>query len=164
MSILETLRTGIADPDLRAASSEAGHKAYELHRELLLEAHRLGEKVVVHGDYDVDGVTATALLYQGLKWCGFNADWFLPNRFQEGYGISFASVGKLHELGARWIVSVVTGAGPVRYYVYDRTDGCLRFLFTHQPKLERYHLARMEPIVFPARDGVPDLRLIVASR
>ncbi len=40
IGILETLRTGIADPDLRAASSEVGHRAYDLHRELLLEAHR----------------------------------------------------------------------------------------------------------------------------
>src|SRR4051812_16154659 len=60
--------------------------------ELLRAAHAAGELVCVHGDYDVDGVTATALLYQGLAWLGFNADWFLPNRFQEGYGISFASV------------------------------------------------------------------------
>jgi single-stranded-DNA-specific exonuclease len=77
--------------------------------ELLRGAHAAGEAVCVHGDYDVDGVTATALLYQGLKWLGFQADWFLPNRFQEGYGISFASVEKLRERGTRWIISVDTG-------------------------------------------------------
>ncbi|MDB5048937.1 MAG: putative ssDNA exonuclease, 5--_ 3-specific [Fibrobacteres bacterium] len=81
--------------------------------DLLLKVHASGEKVYVHGDYDVDGVTATALLFQGLKSLGFNADWFLPNRFQEGYGISYASVGKLHELGARWIISVDTGISAV---------------------------------------------------
>lgn len=81
--------------------------------DLLLKAREAGEKVVVHGDYDVDGVTATALLYQGLKWCGFNVDWFLPNRFAEGYGISFASVEKLKAQGARWIVSVDTGISAV---------------------------------------------------
>ncbi|HKP96254.1 MAG TPA: single-stranded-DNA-specific exonuclease RecJ [Fibrobacteria bacterium] len=80
---------------------------------LLLRAREAGEKVFVHGDYDVDGVTATALLYQGLRHCGFNADWFLPNRFQEGYGISHASVGKLSEQGARWLVSVDTGISAV---------------------------------------------------
>lgn len=81
--------------------------------ELLLKAREAGERVVVHGDYDVDGVTATALLYQGLKGCGFNAEWFLPNRFAEGYGISFASVEKLKAQGARWIVSVDTGISAV---------------------------------------------------
>ncbi|MEV7521340.1 S9 family peptidase [Streptomyces sp. NPDC091371] len=53
-----------------------------------------------------------------------------------------------------WTVSVVTGAGPVLYYVYDRSDGSLRHLFSHQPELERYRLARMEPFAFTARDGV----------
>ncbi len=77
--------------------------------ELLRAAHAAGEPVCVHGDYDVDGVTATALLYQGLAWLGFKADWFLPNRFKEGYGISFASVETLRARGARWIVSVDTG-------------------------------------------------------
>ncbi len=80
---------------------------------ILREAHAQGEKIVVHGDYDVDGVTATALLYQGLKWCGFDADWFIPNRFEEGYGISFASVAKIHERGARWMISVDTGISAV---------------------------------------------------
>ncbi len=76
---------------------------------LLLEARERGDKIVVHGDYDVDGVTATALLFQGLKACGFEADWFIPNRFEEGYGISNASVTKIKARGARWIISVDTG-------------------------------------------------------
>ncbi|MET9851538.1 S9 family peptidase [Streptomyces sp. NPDC006450] len=53
-----------------------------------------------------------------------------------------------------WTVSVVTGAGPVLYYVYDRQDGALRYLFSHQRELEAYTLARMEPFSFAARDGV----------
>ncbi|MFJ6792990.1 S9 family peptidase [Streptomyces sp. NPDC091268] len=53
-----------------------------------------------------------------------------------------------------WTVSVVTGAGPVLYYVHDRADGSLRHLFSHQPELERYRLAPMEPFGFTARDGV----------
>jgi single-stranded-DNA-specific exonuclease len=81
--------------------------------DILRAAHVSGEKVIVHGDYDVDGVTATALLYQGLKYCGLNVDWFLPNRFQEGYGISYASVARLNELGARWLISVDTGISAV---------------------------------------------------
>ena len=55
----------------------------------------------------------------------------------------------------RWILSVVTGADPVRYYRYDRAAGRLTYLFNHQPGLDRYRLARMEPFAFTARDGVP---------
>ncbi len=76
---------------------------------ILLEALLRSEKIIVHGDYDVDGVTATALLYLGLKASGFEVDWFIPNRFEEGYGISFASVAKIHARGARWMISVDTG-------------------------------------------------------
>ena len=54
----------------------------------------------------------------------------------------------------RWTVSVITGAGPVLYYIYDRPEGGLRFLFSHSTDLGRYRLARMEPIGFTARDGV----------
>lgn len=53
-----------------------------------------------------------------------------------------------------WTVAVITGAGPVLYYVYDREGGRLRYLFSHQEELERYRLARMEPFEFTARDGV----------
>jgi dipeptidyl aminopeptidase/acylaminoacyl peptidase len=54
-----------------------------------------------------------------------------------------------------WILSVVTGSGPVLYYRYDRGDTTLHHLFSHQPALDRYRFARMEPIEFTARDGVP---------
>ncbi|GAB1642150.1 prolyl oligopeptidase family serine peptidase [Krasilnikovia sp. MM14-A1259] len=53
-----------------------------------------------------------------------------------------------------WTVSAVTGAGPVHYYVYDRSAGHLRYLFDHQPELGGYRLARMEPFTYAARDGV----------
>lgn len=56
--------------------------------------------------------------------------------------------------GRLWTIIVVTGDGPVRYYTYHRPDGCLRFLFSHQPELEEYLLSRMEPFEFRARDGV----------
>ncbi|MGX6602217.1 S9 family peptidase [Micromonosporaceae bacterium Da 78-11] len=56
--------------------------------------------------------------------------------------------------GERWTLSVVTGADPVLYYVFERGAGRLRYLFSHQPELDRYRLARMEPFEFTARDGV----------
>ena len=63
---------------------------------LLQGARTRGEKVVVHGDYDVDGVTGTALLYMGLVGLGFKASWYLPNRFQGGYGLSRFKIGRAH--------------------------------------------------------------------
>ncbi|MFI7544720.1 S9 family peptidase [Actinoplanes sp. NPDC049599] len=63
-------------------------------------------------------------------------------------------VERTERSGERWIVSVVRGDGPVQYHRYDRAGGRLDFLFTHQPELDGHQLARMEPFVFTARDGV----------
>jgi dipeptidyl aminopeptidase/acylaminoacyl peptidase len=54
----------------------------------------------------------------------------------------------------RWLVSDTPSDGPVRYYVYDRDDTSLTFLFAHKPGLDEYELAVMEPFSFQARDGL----------
>ncbi|GAA2581269.1 S9 family peptidase [Winogradskya consettensis] len=54
-----------------------------------------------------------------------------------------------------WTITAVTGAGPLLYYVYDPATSVLTYLFNHQPALDAYELARMEPFTFTARDGVP---------
>ena len=53
-----------------------------------------------------------------------------------------------------WMVSVMPSDGPVRFYLYDRSGGGLRFLFAHKPDLGGYALAPMEPFAFTARDGM----------
>lgn len=53
-----------------------------------------------------------------------------------------------------WVVTAVTGASPVLYYLYSPDSGLLDYLFSHQPALDDYRLARMEPFVFTARDGI----------
>jgi len=54
----------------------------------LLRAHECAESLVIFGDYDVDGVTSTALLLEVLRRLGWSADAYLPNRMDEGYGLS----------------------------------------------------------------------------
>jgi single-stranded-DNA-specific exonuclease len=54
----------------------------------LLRAHEQKEPLVIFGDYDVDGVTSTALLVEVLRELGWNVDFYLPNRMDEGYGLS----------------------------------------------------------------------------
>ena len=63
-------------------------------------------------------------------------------------------VERTERSGDHWLASIVRGDGPVQYYTYDRGDGSLRFLFSHQPALDGHRLAAMEPFVFTARDGV----------
>ena len=53
---------------------------------------RAGEPIVVHGDYDVDGVCATAVLVRALRALGGDVGWYLPSRSEDGYGLAAATV------------------------------------------------------------------------
>lgn len=55
---------------------------------------------------------------------------------------------------ARWIVTYTVPDGPIAYYLYERPTQWATLLFVHRPKLTEYRLARMEPVEFPARDGL----------
>ncbi|MDO8736914.1 MAG: DHH family phosphoesterase, partial [Thermoleophilia bacterium] len=70
-----------------------------------------GEVICVHGDYDVDGITSTALLLSVIRKLGGNATAHLPNRFTEGYGIATHTVDRIAEQGTRLLVTVDCGIG-----------------------------------------------------
>jgi single-stranded-DNA-specific exonuclease len=67
------------------------------------------EPIVIYGDYDVDGVTATALLVQTLRALGGNVHEYIPNRFDEGYGINNEALKTLYDNGIRLVISVDCG-------------------------------------------------------
>ena len=75
----------------------------------ILEAIDKEQTIVVYGDYDVDGVTATALLYQHLKGMGANVKCMLPSREGDGYGLSKNAVQSIHDKGCQLIVTVDNG-------------------------------------------------------
>jgi len=77
----------------------------------LKQARQHGEKIVIYGDYDIDGLSATALLLDALGKFGFEGvDVFIPNRFVEGYGMTMGAVDKVRDMGADLIVTVDTGS------------------------------------------------------
>ncbi len=67
------------------------------------------EPVAVYGDYDVDGVTATALLLQDLTTRGAKVLGYIPNRFDEGYGLNIEALDNLHSQGIRLVITVDCG-------------------------------------------------------
>jgi len=75
----------------------------------ILEAIANSEPIAVYGDYDVDGVTATALLVQALQSLRAEVRGFIPNRFEEGYGLSKEPLQKLYDEGIRLIITVDCG-------------------------------------------------------
>src|SRR5512142_1593265 len=68
-----------------------------------------GEPIAIYGDYDVDGVTATALLVQTLRAFGGNVEGYIPNRFDEGYGLNNDALDSLKAKGVRLVITVDCG-------------------------------------------------------
>jgi single-stranded-DNA-specific exonuclease len=75
----------------------------------ILSAIDLNEAIAVYGDYDVDGVTATAILVQVLAKMGANARAYIPNRFEEGYGLNNEALETLQADGVRLVITVDCG-------------------------------------------------------
>ena len=65
-----------------------------------------GSRIVVHGDYDVDGVCATTIMVRALRARGADVGWYLPDRLVDGYGLSVGTVGRLAERGTGLLVTV----------------------------------------------------------
>ncbi|HWG55901.1 MAG TPA: single-stranded-DNA-specific exonuclease RecJ [Gaiellaceae bacterium] len=68
-----------------------------------------GERICVHGDYDVDGICATALAVLTLRELGANVEWHLPSRFEEGYGVSGDTIARLADEGCGLLLTVDCG-------------------------------------------------------
>ncbi len=75
----------------------------------LTNAIHLGEKILVYGDYDVDGTTAVTLVFSFLKKMGVTCDYYIPDRYNEGYGFSKASVEWAHSNGFGLIITLDCG-------------------------------------------------------
>lgn len=79
--------------------------------ERLVLAHQRQERVMIYGDYDIDGLTATTVLLDALHTFGFaHVDAFIPNRFVEGYGLTLEAVEKIYSQGAQLIITVDCGS------------------------------------------------------
>ncbi|MFC2056473.1 single-stranded-DNA-specific exonuclease RecJ, partial [Chloroflexota bacterium] len=75
----------------------------------LYQALFSGENVAIYGDFDTDGITATAILVQGLSFLGCKATPYIPHRLTEGYGLKTAALEKLHQQGISLVVTVDCG-------------------------------------------------------
>jgi single-stranded-DNA-specific exonuclease len=80
---------------------------------LIHNAIRDGRRITVYGDYDADGVTATAILLLCLRMLGARADFYIPNRIDEGYGLNHEALRTLAAAGADVVVTVDCGIASV---------------------------------------------------
>lgn len=79
----------------------------------IMRAIETKEQITIYGDYDVDGTTATALLYLGFKRIGGLVDFYIPHRMIDGYGLSLNSLDQLKASGAQLIISVDCGVNAI---------------------------------------------------
>jgi single-stranded-DNA-specific exonuclease len=111
------VRRGYADPAVAAAflAGEApGHDPFLLGDmgeacDRIRAAAEAGTRICVHGDYDVDGICATALAVLVLRELGANAAWHLPSRFEEGYGVTRETLARLAREGFGLVLTVDCG-------------------------------------------------------
>ncbi len=91
--------------------------------EIINEAVWSEEKIAVFGDYDVDGVTATALMYSYLKNRGARVSYFIPDREKDGYGINVTAIQRLKDEGVDLIITVDNGIAAIDEIRYAKSIG-----------------------------------------
>ena len=89
----------------------------------ILAAAAARERVVVYGDYDIDGITASAIMIEGLAHHGILATSYIPDRFEEGYGINQTALEHLKSQGVTLVVSVDCGVTSVAEAVWAHDNG-----------------------------------------
>lgn len=90
----------------------------------ILTSLEKNEKITVYGDYDCDGITATSILVDFLRYLGGNVDYYIPDRLTEGYGISIAAVDTILNRGTQLIVTVDCGISAWKEVEYAIERGC----------------------------------------
>ena len=91
--------------------------------ERINEALGRKERILIYGDYDVDGVTAVALVYKFLyKYCT-NIDYYIPDRYEDGYGVSHKGIDYAHETGVKLIIVLDCGIKAVEEIDYAKSLG-----------------------------------------
>ena len=125
------VRRGLRDPDeARAflAGERTPHDPFLLGDmaaavEQIHAAIAAGTRICVHGDYDVDGICATALAVLTLRELGAEVDWHLPSRFEEGYGVSGETIARLADEGCGLLITVDCGITAVEEVAAAKAAG-----------------------------------------
>jgi single-stranded-DNA-specific exonuclease len=114
-------------------------------------ALKRGERIAIYGDYDVDGVTATALLTLHLAKMGANVTSYIPNRFDEGYGLNKDALTELKENGVDVVITVDCGIRSLEEALHARNLG-LDLIITdhHHPGAE---LPEVVAVIDPKQPG-----------
>jgi single-stranded-DNA-specific exonuclease len=155
------VRRGLAEPAsaraFLAADEEHSPMAFtgiERAVEPILRHLRSGERITIHGDYDVDGICSTAVLVRSLRRLGANVDWYLPDRAVDGYGLNLLTIQRLAQRGTRLLVTADCAITAVEEVAQAQALG-MEVVVTdhHAPRSDG--VLPDAPIVHPAVCGYP---------
>ncbi len=116
-------------------------------------AKKRAEKVTIYGDYDIDGMTATVVLWESLNRFGVKTDTYTPDRFSEGYGLNKTAVKKIADAGANLIITVDNGTLSFDEIAFAKTLGVDVIVTDHHSPHETLPdaVAVINPKIMPAR-------------
>ena len=134
----------LADPEQLPGMSEAAERIHA--------AVRDRRKIVIYGDYDVDGITGTAILWRCLTLAGASVDFYIPHRIEEGYGLNGDALERLADDGAGLVVTVDCGI-TAKAAVADAVDRGLEVVITDHHTIEPASLPEAAVLVHPRLGG-----------
>ena len=124
----------------------------------ILKAMENKEKIIIYGDYDVDGITSITVLKSFLKDRGIDVDQYIPNRLEEGYGLNNPSVKKIAEQGYDLMITVDCGISGIEEIKYANSLGIETIVTDHHevgeelPDALAVVNAKRKDNIYPCRD------------
>ena len=121
--------TGLSDPfDLQGVKQAV---------ERIKVARKQGERVFIHGDYDADGLTATAIMVSALRTAGLDVHYFIPHRMTHGYGFNIVGVETAQKAGATLIITVDCGIGSFEAAAHAQSLGIDLIITDHHEPTQK---------------------------
>ncbi|MCE9525235.1 MAG: single-stranded-DNA-specific exonuclease RecJ [Planctomycetales bacterium] len=142
-TFLESKLTGLRDPDELPGCAAAAERVHA--------AIRDKRKIVIYGDYDADGMTGTAILIICLRLLGADVTYYVPNRLEEGYGLSDEALRTIASRGAQLVISVDCGIASINEADTAKSLGLELIVTDHHEFAER--LPDAAAIVHPRLPG-----------
>ncbi len=117
-----------------------------------------GEKIYIYGDYDVDGVMSTSIMYKGLKALGADVCYFIPDRAEDGYGMNERALSDIIDKGAELVIACDNGISALSQIDYAKKRGVkVIVLDHHEPAFEEAAEGKRD--ILPCADAVVDAKI-----
>ncbi len=124
--------------------------------EIVCKSINLKEKIVVYGDYDVDGVTSTTILYKALKKLGADVSFYIPHREHEGYGLNLKSIKNIIEAETDLLITCDNGISALEEIKQAKNSGMKVIVIDHHEPSFLENEKNIKVDILPVADAIID--------